>query len=122
MRLKNKNGLLAGIILSLIIGIPLVNFFLRKYRLNSDYRYTIAKVYDSKYLMYGKDAWYYFHYKGIKYKNSDPMDKRIEEGNWYLVKFSVENPKLSKLLFDYHVADSTIEVPDSGWLEIPEGM
>ncbi len=92
--------------------------------LNENHRYTIGQINKIEFgAEGGQDADYIFHVNSIEYKSSEPLDgtKKVQAqvGQRYLIKYCVNNPKISKLMVSNLILDSLEIVPKDGWDSIP---
>lgn len=65
---------------------------------------------------------YEYTVNGKKYSGSDiySSNKNPKKGRYYLVQFSLEDPKESDIFQDIPVPDSIKQAPPGGWKERPE--
>ena len=84
-------------------------------------KFTIGKLKDAYPIIGDFNIDYTFKVNYIEFEGTNSADKNDVNkiGNFFIVKFSPNNPNNSKILFDYPVLDTLIIPPSSGWESLP---
>lgn len=123
MKTKSKvlDAALKVTIVGLLFGYIIYQSFNQEYQLAYYSRYTIAEIteiYYSGHLV--EKVTYTYMVNGKEYeRGANKLNKDVEVGKRYYLKFSTLNPKYSRILQNSIVPDSIKIAPAEGWETLP---
>lgn len=121
----NRSAVIQTLIITLVVGLMLINYFSKHNKLKNEQRYTIGTVYGfNKTGRGGTDILFKFTVNAKEYKGSriSPFtrDERLELlDKKFIVKFYPKNPKINGIEFNKMLTDSLLKPPPQGWKEVP---
>jgi hypothetical protein len=113
-----KNDLIILLIVALLISLAIRSYFKAK-RININYKYSVCTTVYSWRPHNSRAVNYVYYVNNKKFTNNYGFTKKIIVPNGrYLIKYSVDDPKIHEVYIDCWVPHE-ISPPSNGWDSIP---
>lgn len=125
---NNRSFKLIGIgLLFLFLLFTIVKYYYHSFKLENEYKYTIASITQCQVnARLGEDVYYKFKQKDSVIKNKENiyldyygLSVKSLVGRRFLVKYQQSNPNNCKILLDFKVKEGIV-APINGWDSIPK--